>query len=195
MILQRSFHIVLSFCILGVLAIGAGCEKDYSYEGGPVQVDSIIAPGTPGDSAMPFPSCAACNLNNTQSMTWSFKVGNSSLCGEVTNAVLSPDRDALTFFGPSFCSADSGLIITAYFDNQLLNADKHNIVASRAILQYYDNIGPSNVLVSKAPDVFNLTIERFTHQTGIATGSFGGFVRMENGAAVKVDTGKFNIQF
>lgn len=99
------------------------------------------------------------------------------------------------FFGPSVCSADSGLIITAYFNNPALNKDQSNITADQATLQYYDNTTGSDVLLSMRPNIFSLTIDNYIRSTGITIGSFGGSVVDKNGNIIKVDAGRFNIKF
>lgn len=143
-----------------------------------------------------FPKCMSCNSIDTSfGYKWSFKVGRSLLCGNVTKAVLSPNRDAMTFFGPSACSEDSGLVITAYFNNQVLNKDQSNITTSRAALQYYDNTAMSDILQSKQPNIFSLTIDSYFRQTGIAIGTFSGSVVGKNGNIIKVDAGRFKIIF
>ncbi len=45
----------------------------------------------------------------------------------------------MTFFGPSLCSIDSDLIITASFDERALTRDQTSITANYTALEYYDN--------------------------------------------------------
>src|SRR5258706_3842643 len=144
---QKLPYIICFISVLYILAFTGGCKKEYSYEGGPIQgpiqfPDSTVT----GDSTIiedstsiiTFPKCSGCNTEALSTLTWSFKVGSSLLCGNVTRGVVSPDGGGMTFFGPSSCSRDSGLIITAFFNDQTLRKDQSNITASRASLEYYD---------------------------------------------------------
>ncbi|MBA2563348.1 MAG: hypothetical protein H0V14_10660 [Chitinophagaceae bacterium] len=198
---QKLSYIVCFFFICYIHTLIAGCKKEYSFEGDPRQDSTILPDSTitedstkaPGIS---FPTCKNCNSTDTSStFKWSFQIGSSFLCGNVTNAVLSPDGNGMTFFGPSTCSEDSGLIITAYFRNQSLNQDQSNITADRAALEYYDNTTLSDILQSKRPNIFSLTIDSYIRQTGITTGTFGGWVVDKNGDVIKVDAGRFKIKF
>lgn len=121
------------------------------------------------------------------------QINNAALCGHVTRVVISPDHKGMTFFGPSLCSADSGLIITAFFDKEVLGTDQNNLPADRVSLQYYDNTTNIDVMVSKQPNVFSLTITSFKVQAYM-TGTFGGWVVDKNGALVKVEYGKFSVK-
>jgi hypothetical protein len=198
--LPRFVTISLFFLILLVFAVH-GCKKEYSYEGGTLIQDStitdpIILPDSANaDNTIAFPRCEGCsNLHTTSSLFWSFKLRGADVCGIITNTVVSPEGTAMTFFGPSVCSVDSGLIITATFDQALKQASA-NLGASRASLEYYDNVTGIDILQSKQPNVFSLTIDQYTAQTGIATGRFSGTVVAKNGELVKVDDGKFKIRF
>ena len=192
---QKSLYIICFFFILYIITLTEGCKKEYSYEGGPLQDPTIILDSTkPG--SITFPICKGCNSTYTSAtLKWSFKVGGTFLCGNITNGVLSPDGDGMTFFGPSACSRDTGLIITALFNNKILNKDQSNLPASRASLEYYDNTDLSDILQSKRPNIFSLTIDNYIQQTGVATGTFNGSVLDKNGNIVKVDAGKFNVKF
>lgn len=176
----------------------SSCQKEY-YKAGSIQSSIPSDSGAVQDSNQiadtVLSTCESCNnADSTGGFKWGFTIGSSRLCGNVTNGVLSPDGDAMTFFGPSLCSIDSGLIITAFFD-KILREDRYNIIASRAYLQYYDNVNISDVLQSKPADIFSLTIDNYTHQTGIATGTFNGAVRNKNGNIVIVEDGRFIVKF
>ncbi len=178
----------------------SSCKKEYSFEGNAVNSDTTRLQDTSivrdtSISAIQFATCKGCNTIDTASGShWSFQVGEVKLCGGVTRAVISPDSLGMTFFGPSLCSIDSGLIITVFFLENTFNKNQINIIASRASLQYYDNITPSDVMVSKRPNVFNLTILNFTPAVGFS-GVFNGWVIDRLGKLVKVDNGKFIIRF
>ena len=197
---QNLTYIVCFIFILYILSPIGGCKKEYSFEGGNSAPDTTIIRDTTvikdtAISGIIFPTCIGCNSIDTFSASiWSLKVGSSVLCGKVTRAVVSPDSSGMTFFGPSICSADSGLIITAYFLNEALRKDQSNITAERASLEYYDNTTLSDVLVSKKPNNFSVTIVSYNPQRGM-TGTFNGWVVDKNGNVVKVDAGKFRIKF
>jgi hypothetical protein len=192
---QKPSYIIYFFFSLYLLTLTGGCEKEYSYEGGPVQ-DSTIIQDSIKPVSITFPNCTSCNNTDpSATLKWSFEIGNSFLCGNITKGVLSPDHDGMTFFGPSACSYDTGLIITAMFNSKMLNEDQSNLTASSASLEYYDNTATSDILQSKRPNIFSLTIDNYTRQTGIATGTFNGSVLDRNGNIVKVDAGRFSVKF
>lgn len=124
-----------------------------------------------------------------------FTVNGTVVCGNVTGAVKSAEGTAMTFFGPSACSQDTGLIITAYFIPPGLSANTANRLAHRAALEYYDKVTPSSIAAALFIPQFSLVIERYTQQTGEATGSFSGQALTAAGEPVKITAGKFNITF
>ncbi|MCW3109735.1 MAG: hypothetical protein JWQ09_4241 [Segetibacter sp.] len=197
---QYFTYIVCFFIILSIFTQIAACEKEYSFEGGLRQDSTLLNDSTRQDSSIipviTFPVCKDCNTTDTSSaFRWSFKVGSSLLCGNITRAVLSPDSNAMTFFGPSTCSADTGLIITAYFNNEVLNNDQSNVTADYTTLEYYDNTTMLDILQSKQPNIFSLTFDSYKQQTGIATGRFSGSVVDKNSNVIKVEAGRFKIKF
>lgn len=198
---QKLSYIIGFFFFFYFLTLIAACRKEYSYEGGSMQdstilFDSAVRQESTEAAGITFPICKGCNSIDTSSAyKWSFKVGHAFLCGNVTKAVISPNGDAMTFFGPSACSEDSGLIITAYFNNQVLNKDQSNITADRAALEYYDNTTMSDILQSQQPNIFSLTINSYIRQTGVTIGTFSGSVADRNGNIIKIDSGKYTIKF
>jgi hypothetical protein len=192
---KLSFIIALFLGLTLVLLHSAGCVKEYSLEGG-VGQDSVISQDSANRTAVLIPSCRACSYTADLSIsTWSFQNGSSLQCGTITGAVINPERNALTFFGPSSCSEDTGLIITAYFSTQALDEDKRNTPADRVSFEYYDKVTPSDVLKSWLPHKFFLTVESYTHQTGIASGNFNGYAFTEKGDSTLVQSGRFKIRF
>jgi len=201
---QKLTYIICFFLVLYILVFAGGCKKEYSYEGEPIQGpiqfpdSTVIGDSTIiGDSTsiIAFPKCNGCNTDVLSALTWSFKVGSSLLCGNITRGVVSPDGGGMTFFGPSSCSRDSGLIITAFFSDQTLKKDQSNITASRASLEYYDNTTMSDILQSKRPNIFSLIIDNYVRETGVATGTFNGSVLDKDGNIIKVYAGRFNVKF
>lgn len=181
-------------CILSLISLViAGCAKEYSYEGGEinVRVDTIRVPVGHTD-----PVCPAC-INNTipQLSQWNFKSGNWLLCGEADTAIISPERTAFTFFGPSACSADTGMIISVYLEpEQRLDRDRNNITTNRNAFYCYDNVRPSYIFSSQSNVPFQVTIESYVHATRIATGTFNGNVKLANGGSANISFGRFKVK-
>jgi len=173
------------------------CEKEYSYEAGTVTGTPVLPPAdtvahTDSVVAGIFTPCTACtSINGNTPGSWSFKTGNAQVCGEVDTAfTLNHERDVLTFFGPSFCGSDSGLIFTVNLSSGL-TANAVNIPASFTAYYYY-HTGSPNILVSLASQPFNLMITSYNHSAHIATGTFSGTAYSQQGAAVPVTEGKFS---
>ncbi len=170
--------------------------KEYSYEGGPhndtipiPQNDTIIKP------ANGFPFCSGCGSPNAPAiLSWSFKYDGTLLCGTVTNSVITPERNGFTFFGPSTCSLDTGLVMTVFLDLDTLNGDRLNITTNSVALEYYDNTTLTNIFISNRHSI-SFTIESYVHATGIAKGSFKGYVKTKDSTQASITAGKFAIQF
>lgn len=182
---------------LAFMLIGFGCVKEeYSYEGGLLPPVDSTTDTTTQNIPPPFiTACKECSPGGpAQYMQWHFLCEASALCGPVTKAVMSPDKNAITFFGPSTCSVDTGLIMSAFFDEPL-NSDRSNVKAARAVLQYYIKNAADNVFQSEPPHPFTLTIDQYTLNTRIAMGHFDGFAYTPAGKQVAVNSGTFYIYF
>ncbi|MBC7874608.1 MAG: hypothetical protein H7Y01_11455 [Ferruginibacter sp.] len=180
------------FFSLLLLLMVMSCEKEYSYEGGNIRTptDTVHVPVIIND----FPVCQACIINTTTELSrWSFESGNSKLCGEADTAIINPDRNAFTFFGPSSCSRDTGMVITVYLDTEMLNRDRTNLMVKGAFY-YYDRITPSYIFMSLSVNSFSVTINSYSHQTRIATGTFQGSVFRSNGTPASITAGKFKVK-
>lgn len=184
-----------------ILWIACSCEKEYSYEGGymPPPVVVIPADTTATDTVTTDPgaleNCSFCNgITDPAPGTWIFKTGAASLCGEVDTAfVLNLERSTFTFFGPSFCGSDSGLVFTITLGGTGLTQDIENLVATNAVFYYY-HTGRPYILLSHADQPFHFVITHYSHATRIAAGSFSGTGFRVDGRAVNVTDGKFNFQ-
>ena len=175
-----------------LLLIIVSCKKEYSFERGnfSTATDTIHVPVIIND----FPICPACITNTiTELSQWSFKSGNSVLCGEADTAIINLERNAFTFFGPSSCSGDTGMVITVYLDTEMLNRDRANLTV-KAAFYYYDGITPSYIFMSPANSIFSVTISNYVHQTKIATGTFQGSVIRSNGTGASITSGKFKVK-
>lgn len=200
MIFRKAIHIMLLFLpfALGVLC-APGCAKEYSYEGQDTTInqDTTTIPDTTIIPVIEFPVCSACVVEDSSEIAenmWSFKYGNNYLCGVIDTAIVNADRTGFTFFGPSTCSIDTGLIITAFISPAVLNGDKFNLTINRAAFEYYDNVKPSDVFVSKSIKQFSLTIDSYTHATRLAAGTFTGYVYTEDGKEAFIVSGKFKVK-
>jgi hypothetical protein len=185
----------LFFLLLWCLWLFA-CEKEYSYEGGLPSI--VIVPVDSTDSVGPdpgeFPSCAMCHLaTSIQAAPWSFKIGNSLMCGEVDTAIiLSLTRNTFTFFGPATCGADTGIIFTVNLDIAL-DRDLVNVEATNAVFYYYHTFSPF-ILISRADQPFKLTISSYNHATKIIEGTFSGIGYKGDATSVSVTDGKFRFR-
>lgn len=169
------------------------CAKEYSFEGGtlPPPVDTTRGP-QPVD---PVPVCPACTGSVAAGPDeWTFKSGNWKLCGKADTAIALGDRTTFTFFGPSTCSADTGMVITVYLSGDTLNRDRQNLHINRAAFYCYERVTPSYIYMSQSSAAFSVIIESYVHSTGIAVGSFRGTVFRTNGAAASIDSGRFRVQ-
>lgn len=174
-----------------------GCAKEYSFEGTDTTAlrRDTIAPPPPPPGDLVFPVCNLCNATAPMQLgTWNFKIGNSYVCGVTTDAIITADKNAFTFFGPSACSTDSGMVITIYMEPDKLAGDKHNVTISKVVFFYYDHNATAYVLMSQTGVGFTLTIDDYTESTGIATGTFSGGTFRANGAFVYVKEGRFKIK-
>ena len=172
----KSSLYIIPFTIVLILF---GCKKEYSYEGGmiPITIDT----GTVHIPPKPY-VCASCiGADNYTEGKWSFYNADTFYCGIIDTAIATPDRNGFTFFGPSSCSIDSGLVLTINIEPNFLTADLFNITTSRAGLYYYDNIGQTHPFVTRAGFPFSFTIESYIHQTRMMTGRFYGTVFKPNG--------------
>lgn len=197
--IRQLLYIGCAFLFLCVQVTGfSGCVKEYSYEGGPAidtTLDSIPS-DTISKDAIVFPVCAECkDAGDILPSTWNFKYDISFICGNITNAIISPERNGFTFFGPSACSLDSGLVMTVYLSSGFLDADKVNITTDRVIFEYYDNVTLTDIFVTAQLGTFSLTIDAYEYATGIAKGSFSGYVPAKNGDVVQIKDGKFQVKF
>ncbi|MBL7749188.1 MAG: hypothetical protein JNM19_17245 [Chitinophagaceae bacterium] len=181
----------LSILVL-IIIIFLGCDKEYSFEGGamPPPRDTISVPPPPA-----VPVCQACSsIQGSTLPEWKFKSGNWTICGKADTAIALGNRTTFTFFGPSACSVDTGMVITVYLNGDTLNRDRQNLQARTAAFYCYDRVTPSYIFMSQGSNSFSVTIDRYTHSTGIATGTFRGAVSRANGASASIDSGRFTVK-
>lgn len=176
---------------LFVLLFFFSCEKEYSYEGGniPPARDSVIINTVP----QPYVCSSCAGADNYIEGKWSFYNNHTFYCGIIDTAIAAPDRNGFTFFGPSSCSIDSGLVVTISVEPNFLKKDFFNLTATRVGLYYYDNIGPTYPFITQSGFTFSLVIDSYIHQTKIMTGSFSGTVFTPNGDATTL-SGKYKVK-
>jgi hypothetical protein len=191
--LKQYYFFLFSLGLSLLLLQTAGCKKEYSFEGGDliVQKDSILLPTVPVNN---IPGCTTCSIADELLLgKWNFKTGNAFLCGSVTAAGMIAEKTAFTFFGPSACSNDTGLVMTIYLPVSL-DRDRFNIPISKAAFYYYDNNSTRDILISLQTAPFSATIKSFIFDTGIATGTFSGTVFKANGDTTFVTEGNYKIK-
>jgi hypothetical protein len=195
--LSKLYYFLVVFFILPMLLVqNSGCEKDYSYEGGDTTtiisdpiLDSILPAGE-------FPVCSLCHPTEDLTIgTWSFKMGNSYLCGGTTNSGFfgGYTKMDITFFGPSACSIDTGLVMSIFLPVPL-DQDRYNIDATYAAFYYYDHHAPKDIFDSEPEKPFTVTVRSFILSTGIATGTFSGTVFKANGDTAFVAEGRYKVK-
>ncbi len=191
----KYYYFFVLFLLLQILLLHTtGCKKEYSFERGDSTIvikDSI----PPVQDVFKFPLCSLCKVNDVlQEGNWNFKTVNSYLCGVVTDAIITAEKTAFTFFGPSACSIDTGLVITAYLDTLKLDRDMFNITTNHVTFYYYDHNAPTFIFTSQRNANFTLTVNSFIYATGIATGTFNGGAFRANGEFSYISEGKFKVK-
>jgi hypothetical protein len=195
--LTRIIHSIVFFSLSVLLWYNSGCAKEYSYErqdtAPPVQ-DSTSTSPIPQPSP-DFPLCAACaDKDNYEEDRWSFKAGNSFLCGIIDTAIVNIERNAFTFFGPSACSSDTNMVISVYLESQKLDRSQQNIVIPKVFFYFSAAGSPQFVLVSRSGTPFTVILKTYDHQTKMTTGSFSGYVFKADGTTILIDSTKFKLK-
>ncbi len=141
-----------------------------------------------------FPVCADCIGKDAYAQDqWSLRADTAFFCGSIDTAIISLERDAFTLFGPGSCSADTGLILTAYLSPLSLNRDTTNMRIEKVSFFLYDK-GRPHIFMSRPVSTFFITIVDYDHQLKIATASFEGFGYRQNGSGSFINSGKFKIK-
>jgi len=189
----KSYYFFVLLLVLPIVLLHTtGCQKDYSYEGG--DTTAIISDSTVPPPLTEFPNCSSCKVTDELTLAkWNFKTGNSYLCGGVDKSGFIGVNKTFTFFGPSACSIDTGLVMTVYLPIAL-DQDRFNIITNRAAFYYYDNNAPKDIFISQATALFTVNLQSFIYATGIATGTFNGTVLKPNGDTAYIADGKFKVK-
>jgi hypothetical protein len=195
--LKRYYFLLLLLALPILLLHSTGCVKEYSFEGAPQDTISIPVHDTiPSDtviSSVTLPPCDLCNPSDEIATgQWSFKTGNSYTCGSFTNSGFFGGnlKNAFTFFGPSACSVDTGIVVSVYLPLPL-DQDRFDLDASQTAFYYYDHNATKDIFISQPTAVFTVTVNSFIYATGIATGTFSGKVFTANGDTAYITDGRF----
>jgi len=189
MINKNLYHYFIFYTCFLLTILNTSCKKEYSFEG-----ENVVATVLPPNPVNEFPGCSSCKITNEMAAsTWNFKIGNTYACGFVDAAGTLGEKTAFTFFGPSACSIDTGLVMTVYLPLPL-NEDNHNLTTTKVAFYYYDHNAPNDIFISKSTTTFSLTIESFISATGIATGTFSGTAFKPNGETAIIKEGRFIIK-
>jgi hypothetical protein len=184
------------FAFFSVTHFG-GCAKEYSFEGSDTEPgDTITVPPPPPAPVSGLPRCALCDTypDPVNEKQWKLKADESVACGIIDTAIVTFDRSAFTFFGPSACSRDTGIVMTIYLETKKLDRDMSNVYISKVSFYYYDRVTPSYIFISSAAYPFSMVIEQYDHQTKMATGHFDGFARRTNGINAVISAGRFKVK-
>jgi len=191
----KQYYFLFPLFLLAILLLqNTGCVKEYSFEG--ATLDTI--PTDTVDTAIlqppaTLPQCALCNPSDSFTVGhWSFKAGNAYLCGSFTDAgfFAGNSKTAFTFFGPSACSLDTGIVVSVYLP-VALDRDMYNITTTKTAFYYYDHFGAKDIFISRPTSVFSVTVQSFIYATNIATGTFSGTVFTAKGDTAYITDGRF----
>lgn len=173
--------------LLTAVTIAVSCSKEYSCEGCNI---STVSDSTINNTTQTYicPSCIGADdfIENR----WSLYNGNDFYCGLIDTAIAAPARNGFTFFGPSLCSNDSGLVMTINTEPALLNQDVFNATTVKVGMYYYDNIAQTYPFITQTGFQFSVTIKSYIYQTKMMTGTFAGIVVKPGGGQTSVQ-GKF----
>lgn len=188
--IKKTAHSFLTLCLVVIIA---ACKQEYSFEGGhlpPMDTLSLPLPVT-GPKV-----CTDCiGQEEIIENKWSFRIDTFLVCGIIDTAIVSPERKGFTFYGPSACSADTGMVMTVPLEGQILNQSLSNITLTHNAFYYYDNVGQSYIYMSRQTNPFLLHIDHYDHATRLVTGTFEGFVFNPNGpGGAMIRNGKFSVK-
>ena len=189
--LRSLFTIRLFIFLLFLVCSVIACQRELYFDTSP----STPAVGTPPSSAEhQLPFCINCIGNDFfEENKWNMKADTTLLCGDIDTAIINHTRDAFTFFGPSACSGDTGLVITAFLTPFSLARDTTNMHLDKVSFHYYEPGG--YIFLSRTSSPFSLTILTYDHQSRLATGSFEGYAYRQNGLTSYINSGKFKVKF
>jgi hypothetical protein len=177
------------------------CVKEYSYEGGdtaPTGNDTALPPPPPPPPPPPanpdFLYCDRCEGHDKfEENWWSFKAGNSFVCGRMDTAIMNADRTAFTFFGPIACSMDTSMAVSVYLEPHKLDKSQQGLSVPHVAF-YFTKYGlPDHLLTNRPGTPFSFTIDSYDHITKMTVGTFKGNAFKPDGTTLPVE-GKFMVR-
>src|SRR6476646_7733927 len=194
---KRYYALFLFFLLTILLLQNTRCAKEYSFEGAKTDTLSTVTGDTvTSQTPTPYLQCSLCNPSDPIVLGhWSFKTGNEYQCGTFTNSGFfnGQSKTDFTFFGPSACSVDTGIVVSVYLP-VALDRDQYNLTTQQTAFYYYDHNAPADIFQSRHTAVFSVTVQSFIDATRIVTGTFGGTVFAANGDTAQISEGQFVAQ-
>lgn len=189
------FIVCFAFACCALMLDIQGCTKEYSYERQPVDSTGTVPDSTDTIPNVIYSQCPLCKKDPGYVLgEWSFMIDTFTFCGIVTGEVMLSERTAFTFFGPSACSDDSGLIITCYMDEPFAEEATY-VSVDLVTLRYYNHPGGKDMLQADASLGFALVIQSYSKATGVMRGIFSGNVLTDRNTIKRISNGKFEIKF
>ncbi len=154
----------------------------------------MIHDSMPALAVKDTPVCWLCHETESTALgTWNFKNGHSYYCGVTGDAGFVGTNTTFTFFGPSACSVDTGLVMTVYLPIEF-NNDTYNISTGDVAFYYYDHHSTKDIFIGQSSVPFSVTVSSYINATRIVTGSFQGIVYKRNGDTTYIRDGKFKVK-
>ena len=183
--MKKLYHTIGLIAFL--LFLIASCAKEFSYEKKTITADPV----------KPKPvihTCTECFGKDSQLLSrWSFYNDTNFYFGQIDTPIVL-DKTGFTFFGPSSCSQDSGIVILVRLGSTDLEHDIYNTSFPNTSFYYYDHIGSTHVFITHYRTGFDFTIDSYNHQTKVAVGSFNGFASRPDGTLAAIHSGKFKVR-
>ncbi len=173
-----------------------GCEKEYSFEGADTvaTIRPPLLPDTTTAGGSVNTNCTLCNANYLVEVNnWTFINDKKQYCGTTTDAGFIGINTTFTFFGPSVCSIDSGIVMTIYLPVKF-DENKYNITSNLVAFYYYDHHGTSDLFIRLTPLSFSVNVQSYIHLTKVVTGTFGGSVYKPDGSITQITDGRFKVK-
>jgi hypothetical protein len=195
--LKQYYFFFFRFVLAILFLHHTACSKEYSFERADLEtIPTDTVDTTISQPPITFPQCPLCNPSDSFTIGhWSFKTGNVYLCGSFTDAGFFGgfSKTAFTFFGPSACSIDTGIVVSVYLPVPL-DRDRYNVNTTKTAFYYYDHNATKDIFISFPTSVFSVTVQSFIYATNIVTGTFNGTVFKANGDTAYITDGQFIAQ-
>ncbi len=190
------YHLLLFVLVLPILWVStAGCWKEYSFEGrDSTQIAPIPTTPAPLPPASNFSSCSLCKETDTLKLgQWGFKAENTYLCGSATSSGFTGSYKYFSLFGPSACSADTGLVVSILVPVPLTE-DRFDINATEVDFYYYTRFSQTHLFNNRISNEISVSVHSYINSTSVAIGSFTGTVHRPNGQPIQITNGRFKVE-